>query len=103
MSASNGGVSFGAKPERVGPVGGQFVGLAAGSLRAECATALRYLYGWLQVAIPQQPQLATVVPPLVQAVELYRGGQDDACAAHLQSVIMQLHRARALRPTLPPL
>lgn len=90
-------------PERVGTVGGQVAGLAAGSLRAECATALRYLYGWLQIAIPQQPQLAAVVPPLVRAVELYRGGQDDACAGHLQSVIMQLHQARVLRPTLPPL
>jgi hypothetical protein len=44
-----------------------------------------------------------VIPPLVQAVQLYRAGLDDACAAQLQGVIAQLHQTRALRPTLPPL
>ena len=103
MSASNGGAGFGALPELVRSSTGPAGGAAATALRLECATALQHLYRWLQVAVPQQPELATMIPPLVQAVQLYRAGQDDACAAQLQSVIAQLHHTRALRPALPPL
>ena len=104
MSASNGGApGFGPMPALAPHVPGPAGGIALGALRMECATALQHLYGWLQAAIPQQPQLATVIPSLVQAVQLYRAGQDDACAAQLQSVIVHLHQTRALQPTLPPL
>ncbi|WP_146087289.1 hypothetical protein [Thermomonospora echinospora] len=92
-------MSYGALPEQLRSVAGP----ATGPLRGQCATALQHLYGWLQVAVPQQPQLATAIPPLVQAVQLYRAGLDDACAAQLQWVIAQLHQTRVLRPTLPPL
>lgn len=102
MSA-NGSAGLGGLPDLAQSSIGLAGGTATEALRMECATALQHLYRWLQVAVPQQSQLATVIPPLVQAVQLYRAVQDDACAAQLQSVIVQLHQTRALRPTLPPL
>jgi hypothetical protein len=100
MSATNGGVGLGgALPGPAGLTGlaaGPVPGLAAGSLQMQCAAMLQRLYGWLQVAVPQQPQLAAVIPPLVQAVQLYRVGLYEPCAAQLQSVIGMLNQARAI-------
>jgi hypothetical protein len=72
---------------------------APGPLQAHCAMTLQGLYGWLQAALPRSPQLAGVVPLVVQAVRLYRAGQHEACAVQLQSVIGIVN---AGRPGMPP-
>ncbi|GLV50773.1 hypothetical protein TBS_13450 [Thermobispora bispora] len=55
--------------------------------QVRCAEALRHLYGWLRASLPQWPQVAGVIPSLVQGVRLYRNGQYEACLAHIQSVL----------------
>jgi hypothetical protein len=104
MSATNGSVGLGgAVPGLTGLTAGPVPGFAAWSFQLQCAAMLQRLYGWLQVAVPQQPQLAAVIPLLVQAVQLYRVGQYELCAAQLQPVIGMLNQARAVQPALPPL
>jgi hypothetical protein len=76
----------------------------AGYVQAQCAMALRQLYGWLQATVPQTPQLSDAVLPAVQAVRLYRAGQGQACLAQVQAVLGLIGRADPLisPPANPP-
>jgi hypothetical protein len=64
------------------PFGG--VALAPQNPQQQCAMALMQLHGWLQATLPQAPQLAEAIPPMVQAVRLYRNLQFEACMAQVQ-------------------
>lgn len=95
-----------------GPAMGMAVGAATGTAMApnpgrpatlipaqvQCAVTLQQLYSWLQVSLPQAPQVAGIIPPLVQAVQLYRAGQYEACLAQLQAVLGVVNGGR---PTVP--
>ncbi|MEZ0076198.1 hypothetical protein [Planotetraspora sp. GP83] len=72
------GSAMGPVPEQPGPLG---------PLQAQCAVTLQQLYGWLQASLPQAPQIAGVIPLLVQAVQMYRIGRHEACMAQIQSVL----------------
>jgi hypothetical protein len=81
-------------------MGPAHVGLGLfGVSQAQCAITLQRLYGWLQAALPQSPQVAGIIPLVVQAVQLYRAGQHDACMAQIQSVLGIIN---AGHPNLPP-
>nr|WP_189178509.1 hypothetical protein [Microbispora rosea] len=67
-------------------------------LQAHCAVTLQRLYGWLQASLPQAPQVAGVIPLLVQAVQLYRAGRYDACLAQIH---FALGAVTPGRPTVP--
>ncbi len=72
------------------PVTSPAMGVATGHpapvapLQAHCAVTLQRLHGWLQASLPQAPQVAGIIPLLVQAVQLYRSGRYDACLAQIQ-------------------
>ncbi|MFC0553690.1 hypothetical protein ACFFHJ_22615 [Planotetraspora thailandica] len=74
-------------------------GPAPTQLQLQCAVILLDLYGWLRAALPRSPQLAGIVPLVVQAVRLYRAGQHEMCVAQAQSVIAIIN---AGRPGVPP-
>ncbi|MEU6413091.1 hypothetical protein [Microbispora sp. NPDC046933] len=59
---------------------------------------LQRLYGWLQASLPQAPQVAGIIPLLVQAVQLYRAGRYDACLAQIQFAFGVVTPGR---PTVP--
>ncbi len=88
----------------MGPVTPPAVGVATGHpapvapLQAHCAVTLQRLYGWLQASLPQAPQVAGIIPLLVQAVQLYRAGRYDACLAQIQ---FALGAVTPGRPTVP--
>lgn len=72
--------------------------MAPNPSQVHCAVTLQQLYSWLQASLPQAPQLAGVIPLLVQAVQLYRAGQYEACLAQLQAVLGIVNSGR---PTVP--
>ncbi|MEN3534301.1 MULTISPECIES: hypothetical protein [Microbispora] len=88
----------------MGPVTPPAVGVVTGHpapvapLQAHCAVTLQRLYGWLQASLPQAPQVAGIIPLLVQAVQLYRAGRYDACLAQIQFALGVVTPGR---PTVP--
>lgn len=91
------GVAAGAAPgTAMGPVPGR--PMTPGPSQVHCAVTLQRLYGWLQASLPQAPQLAGLIPLLVQAVQLYRSGQYEACLAQLQAVLGVVNSGQ---PTVP--
>ncbi|WP_405086239.1 hypothetical protein [Microbispora sp. NBC_01389] len=69
-------------------------------LQAHCAVTLQRLYEWLQTSIPQAPQVAGVIPLLVQAVQLYRAGRYEACLAQIQYALGVVAPGRPMVPLL---
>ncbi|MBO4273445.1 MULTISPECIES: hypothetical protein [Microbispora] len=72
----------------------------AAQLQAHCAVTLQQLYEWLQTSIPQAPQVAGVIPLLVQAVQLYRAGRYEACLAQIQYALGVVAPGRPMVPLL---
>ncbi|GAA4201722.1 hypothetical protein [Microbispora amethystogenes] len=72
----------------------------AAHLQAHCAVTLQRLYEWLQASIPQAPQVAGVIPLLVQAVQLYRAGRYEACLAQIQYALGVVAPGRPMVPLL---
>ncbi|MEV7808033.1 hypothetical protein AB0O28_34305 [Microbispora sp. NPDC088329] len=90
----------------MGAVTPPVVGVATGHpapiapLQAHCAVTLQRLYGWLQASLPQAPQVAGIIPLLVQAVQLYRTGRYDACLAQIQFALGVVNPGRPAVPLL---
>ncbi|TQS20386.1 hypothetical protein [Microbispora hainanensis] len=90
----------------MGPVTPPAVGVATGHpapvapLQVHCAVTLQRLYGWLQASLPQAPQVAGIIPLLVQAVQLYRAGRYDACLAQIQFALGAVAPGRLTVPLL---
>ncbi|WP_164903701.1 hypothetical protein [Nonomuraea polychroma] len=45
---------------------------------------LEQFNNWLQATVPQQPHLVGIVPVAIQAIQLYRTKQYDACIGRLR-------------------
>lgn len=88
----------------MGPVTSPAMGMATGQpapmapVQVHCAVTLQRLYGWLQASLPQAPQVAGMIPLLVQAVQLYRAGRYEACLAQIQYALGVVSPGR---PTVP--
>ncbi|WP_204017373.1 hypothetical protein [Sphaerimonospora thailandensis] len=80
----------------MGPIPGHPPALVPAQV--QCAVTLQRLYAWLQMSLPQAPQVAGIIPLLVQAVQLYRAGQFEACLAQLQAVLGFVNSGQ---PTVP--
>jgi hypothetical protein len=73
------------------------------AMRQEAAAVLQHTYQWLETAIPAAPQLSSIVPSLVTAVQLYQAQRYPASLYQAGAVITSLRQARLALPTLPPL
>ncbi|RVX41560.1 hypothetical protein EDD27_4111 [Nonomuraea polychroma] len=49
-----------------------------------CRVLLEQFNNWLQATVPQQPHLVGIVPVAIQAIQLYRTKQYDACIGRLR-------------------
>ncbi|MBP2706994.1 hypothetical protein JOL79_24720 [Microbispora sp. RL4-1S] len=68
--------------------------------QVHCAVTLQRIYGWLQASLPQTPQLAAVIPLIVQAVRLYRTGQFEACLSQVQYALAVVSPGQPIVPLL---
>src|SRR6188508_2745105 len=70
--------------------------------RLPAAAALQRCYKWLEQAVKVAPQMASLVPPLLTAVQLYEAGHYEASFAQANAVMQVIGQLRASIPALPP-
>jgi len=73
------------------------------ALRQQAAALLQHVYRWLEASVPVAPDVLTVVPMLVTAVQLYEAQEYPACLDQVQAAMAALRQARWTFPALPPL
>ncbi|HEX4813076.1 MAG TPA: hypothetical protein VFV66_10040 [Nonomuraea sp.] len=71
-------------PGPTGAVSESATSASAPDPRNTCRALLEQFNAWLQETVPQAPHLAGVVPVALQAVQLYRSEQYDACIARVR-------------------
>lgn len=108
MGVSPMGVSpMSAGPAVAGPAAGSsapVIPLASDEwFRQHAAATLISCYRWLEQAVPLQPALASLVPPLVAAVQLYSAQQYESSLRHATTVVTAIGNARTAMPSLPAL
>ncbi len=71
--------------------------------RIQCAVLLQRIYVWLETLTPTAPQLASLIPPTLVAVELYTRRHHQAALAQALVVAQIIGQLVAVSPALPPL
>jgi hypothetical protein len=82
-------------------VGAGVWSVTAEALRQQAAAALQRCYHWLEVALPIVPQVSSLVPILVTAVQQYEAQQYEASLHQSLAVIQAVRQVQATVPTLP--
>jgi hypothetical protein len=79
------------------------VAVAREALRLPAAAALQRCYKWLEQAVNVAPQLVSLMPPLLTAVQLYEAEHYQACLAQTAGVMQVIAQLQASIPMLPQL
>ena len=73
------------------------------ALRLPAGAALQRCYKWLERAVIVSPQMVSLMPPLLTAVQLYEAEQYEACLAQTAAVMQVITQLQASIPMLPQL
>ena len=73
------------------------------AMRQQAAATIHRLYRWLEAVVPMLPQVGTLVPALVTAVQQYEAQQYGPCLQQALFVAQAAQQVQLSVPGLPPL
>lgn len=73
------------------------------AMRQHAAATIQRLYRWLEVVVPMLPQVGSLVPALVTAVQQYEAQQYGPCLQQALMVAQTAQQVQLSVPGLPPL
>jgi hypothetical protein len=73
------------------------------AMRQQAAATIQRLYRWLEAVVPMLPQVGTLVPALVTAVQQYEAQQYGPCLQQALFVAQAAQQVQLSVPGLPPL
>jgi len=99
----SGGVMPMAASQTMAPPQFSFPAPTRTALRLPAGAALQRCYKWLERAIAVSPQMVSLMPPLLTAVQLYEAEQYEVCLAQTAAVMQVITQLQASIPMLPQL
>jgi hypothetical protein len=83
--------------------GAALFGPSSEAMRQPAAAIIQRCYRWLEAVAPVLPQVASIAPGLVTAVQQYAARQYAASFRQSTVVVQAVNQLRAAVPGLPPL